>query len=148
MTDQERAALAIVKRDFKSFKRVFLVETVRWQLTSVSFASARYRATHGGNYPDFAKGGWRELADGGYLDELPWNPLSPSDVATKLVVIDDPELTARDVDRLTAGWVWHSASSCLMAAGFGRDAGALHVPSVDDRRRLPDGPMLLARAPG
>ncbi len=145
LTDEERTALITVSRDFESFKRVFLAQTVQWQLRSVQFASARYSEAHGGHYPDFSDSGWAELVDGKYLEELPRNPLSPTnDVGTKLIVIDDPELTARDVDPMTVGWVWHTASSCLMAAGFGLDAGALQV--LPATKQLLPGPTRLAHS--
>ncbi len=71
-----------------------------------------------GRYPSFETLGWTTLLNDGYLDHEPRNPLSPSSVASRIKVVDDPMISGADVDPSEAGWVFNGTR--MYAAGLDR----------------------------
>ena len=82
------------------------IERLLRQLDLVRAACEFYRAKNRNRYPDFGQEGWTPLIESRLLRETPRNPLSPTAVASKILVIRRTGITGANIDPAKAGWVW------------------------------------------
>jgi len=117
MTDEQllaasHSALHAAEPDDVEPILVSKLQSIREQLES-------YQSSHGSK-PNLADEGWTPLTNRRLLSEIPLNPLSPYETASRVVA----GRSGLDVDPTVAGWVWNESNQMLYAAGF------------DDRERL------------
>ncbi len=102
MADSERAGLASDEQTINSQIELYTVQhgKVPWPPGEV------------------ARTQWRPLVDNRYLQTEPRNPLSPPEVATRIVELTEAGDRGLDLDPAHAGWAWNSTDHLLYGVGL------------------------------
>ncbi|MEM7227366.1 MAG: hypothetical protein AAF432_00980 [Planctomycetota bacterium] len=141
-------------REFLKTQRVEhgqLMLGVRIDLLQTRAQIELFKLANQGQAPSFDSYPW-EVVREGFIDSVPTNPLSPTTVARRAVVLESPGLDGSDIDPRRAGWVWNSTDEQLYLAGMTENElrevchGALHSANVDELEPILVSKLQMIRA--
>ena len=118
--DSEAEKIAIVGFDEIDFRSSLepSIDRLPFLPEKLTLAIMRFEHEQGMESWDDDLPGWYRLVESGYLKGVPKNPLSPDDVATKLILTDDPRISGSDVDPNETGWLYNTSHQFVYAAGL------------------------------